>query len=430
MKPRELSEGLRRTAPLVLLLLLAIEAPLLLFGQHGHIDLDVYRAGGAAALHGTALYGPAFAAGTPLHLAFTYPPPAAVALVPLALLPAGVLATLWLVGELIVVVAMTTVAFRPLISSVHAGRGLGFALLTRAALCVATLGSCPVSDHLGFGQIDLFLLALVGADLLIEKPRWPRGLLIGLATAVKLVPGVFIVYLLVTGRRREAGVAITTFAVAVGAGFVVLPGASRTYWTHGVFDTSTIVVGAGARFSNQSLRGMLLRTFPHETASVLWLLLGSAVALIGFARARRAHLTGDEVLAVVLVALTGTALSPVSWIHHLVWFGPALGLLVADGRSGRRLIAGAVVLVLLWARLPYLGDDVGQAGGPFALAEPLRSAYGLLGLGLLLWLPARRATLAAKTPAPYPLSMLTTTTPGAHEESMPASAANPPAPTP
>ncbi len=39
---------------------------------------------------------------------------------------------------------------------------------------------------------------------------------------------------------------------------------------------------------------------------------------------------------------------------------------------------------------------------------------------------ARRATRAANTPAPKPLSMFTTVTPGAHEFSMPSSAATPP----
>lgn len=450
------SLSLRRLSlPLTLLLLLAIEVPALLTSGHDTIDLDVYRAGGSAALHATPLYGPAFAAGTPLHLAFTYPPPAALALVPLALLPAGVVGVLWLLGELAAVIAIATVAFRPFLATVAAAHGAGWALLTRAALCVAVLRMCPVNDHLGFGQIDLFLLVLVSADLLTGRPPWPRGLLIGVATAIKLVPGVFIAYLLVTGRRREAGTAAVAFAGAVGAAFLVLPQASESYWRHGVFDTSTIVVGAGARFSDQSLRGMLLRSFPHGTATALWLLLGSVLAVVGLARARRAHREGDELLAVVVVGLLGTALSPVSWIHHLVWLAPAVGVLAGAGRDHRRLAAAAVALLLLWARLPYHGDAIGQAGGPFALAEPLRSAYGLMGLALLLRLtvtpgaaepgparagasaaegsgapPTRRATRAAKTPAPYPLSMLTVTTPGAQEDSIPASAAKPPAPTP
>jgi len=57
-------------------------------------------------------------------------------------------------------------------------------------------------------------------DCCVRRPRWPRGALIGLATAIKLVPGVFIVYLLITGRRRAAAVSVATFALVSGGGLV------------------------------------------------------------------------------------------------------------------------------------------------------------------------------------------------------------------
>ena len=60
--------------------------------------------------------------------------------------------------------------------------------------------------------MDIFLVALCLVDCAAERPRWPRGALIGLATAIKLVPGVFIIYLLITGRRKAAGVSALTFA--------------------------------------------------------------------------------------------------------------------------------------------------------------------------------------------------------------------------
>ena len=50
-----------------------------------------------------------------------------------------------------------------------------------------------------------------------------------------------------------------------------------------------------------------------------------------------------------------------------------------------------------------------------------RSSQPIIG-----WLPLWRAIRAANTPAPKPLSMLQTATPGAHEFSIPSSAARPP----
>ena len=60
--------------------------------------------------------------------------------------------------------------------------------------------------------------------------RVPRGVLVGLAMAVKLTPGVFVVHFLVTRRWKEAATAVGT-AVAVTLGvWVLLPQASFAFW--------------------------------------------------------------------------------------------------------------------------------------------------------------------------------------------------------
>jgi len=51
------------------------------------VDLDVYRLGSTAMLHGQALYGTLPPTGDGQLLLFTYPPFAAIVLAPLAVLP-------------------------------------------------------------------------------------------------------------------------------------------------------------------------------------------------------------------------------------------------------------------------------------------------------------------------------------------------------
>ena len=61
--------------------------------------------------------------------------------------------------------------------------------------------------------------------------------------------------------------------------------------------------------------------------------------------------------------------------------------------------------------------------------SPLAPAEASIQMVMASWVlstPTRRATRAANTPAPYPLSMLTTVTPGAQELSIASSAARPP----
>ena len=82
----------------------------------------------------------------------------------------------------------------------------------------------PMRDEMRFGQVDTVLLAMAVADCAARAPRWPRGALVGLATAIKLVPGVFIVYLWLSGRRRAAvTAAAAALAWTLGA-WLLLPG--------------------------------------------------------------------------------------------------------------------------------------------------------------------------------------------------------------
>ena len=59
----------------------------------------------------------------------------------------------------------------------------------------------PIQSTIFFGQINLLLAVAVALDLLVVPPRF-RGVLIGAATAIKLTPAVYILYLVM---RRQFG---------------------------------------------------------------------------------------------------------------------------------------------------------------------------------------------------------------------------------
>src|SRR6185369_4327998 len=101
--------------------------------------------------------------------------------------------------------------------------------------------------------------ALVAVDLLVLLPRRSRwvGVGIGLATAIKLVPGIFILHLLVCRRWRAAGVATATTAIAILVGFAVDAHDSWVYFTQQMLGAQG--VGQLAYTFNQSLMGMLAR---------------------------------------------------------------------------------------------------------------------------------------------------------------------------
>ena len=143
-------------------------------------------------------------------------------MVPLALLPAWLAAALWTGASVGALAAVVVVVRRAL------GRpapGWLVALVTGGALALE-----PVWQNLTFGQVNLFLMLAVLVDLLRPERRW-SGVLVGIAAGVKLTPLVFVVLLVLVGRRAAAGRAALAFAGTVAVGFVAMPGSAATYWT-------------------------------------------------------------------------------------------------------------------------------------------------------------------------------------------------------
>jgi alpha-1,2-mannosyltransferase len=275
-------------------------------------DLDVYRLGADAWLHGHDLYGVLPDLRTGRNMPFTYPPIAAVLFTPLAAVSFTVassalaVVTIALVA-LVLVVSLRALAVRP--SWLLVGALLPVALVTE-----------PVRTTLYYGQVNVVLMALVVLDCLVRAPRWPRGLLIGIAAAVKLTPAVFVLYFLMRGDRRAAAVAAVSFAGATGLGFLVAGPDSVRYWTATVFDTNRI--GGATRAANQSIKGLLAR-LDVESAAV-WIVLCAALVCLTLVAMRHAIAAGQPMWALCLNALGTLPLAPVSWSHHWVWCVPIL----------------------------------------------------------------------------------------------------------
>jgi alpha-1,2-mannosyltransferase len=329
-------------------------------------------------------------------LPFTYPPAAALFAVPIAILPWSGDQWIWVLAICASLIACIRLAFRPMLETM--GR---YAVLAAAALFVLFMNIEPMRDELHFGQVDIILLALCVADCLTEEPRWPRGLLTGLATAIKLTPGVFIVYLLVSRRTRAGWTAALSALGWTTLGFVILPADSADYWRHEMLNLNRI--GSPTSTSNQSLYGLLLHVSGHSALPLaLWLGVAVAVAAAGLACARQVSLSGNEIAGVAIVALLGALLSPISWIHEYVVIVVAIGAIVGWGRSWARAAAAAGTALLFTLPIPYWASRWADASRPpGTLPELVRSEYGLAALLVIgfLWRAGTRGTGPAP-PAP------------------------------
>ncbi|MDC0769002.1 glycosyltransferase 87 family protein [Streptomyces sp. HD] len=325
---------------------------------------------------------------------FTYPPFAAVVMLPMALVDLQVAIAVALLLNL----AALAFALRVLAGRAWQRYGwYGWAL----AVCALALFE-PLRDTFSFGQVNILLLALVLLDrwlLATGRERW-AGVGIGLAAAIKLTPAAFIGLLLVARRWRAAAVATAVAAAATALAAWVAPDASRFYWTHAMWDTTR--VGRLDYVSNQSLQGILARL--DVSSRAVWAVVVLLVLGVWAARTRRAVVTGDWTAAFALTGLTACLVSPITWVHHLVWLLPSFAVLV---RAGHIRIAGTLYAVLCTSVVWLWFDDASGVDGFLG-----SNTYAWITLGLLLWLPVgqssstRSKTLQRSTsevaPAPIP----------------------------
>ncbi|MFG3021898.1 glycosyltransferase 87 family protein [Streptomyces sp. NPDC048254] len=330
-------------------------------------DLLVYRAEGEAVVHGSDLYG--FTV-TEWRLPATYPPFAAVLFVPTTWIPVPALKAAFLAGNALLLACLVALSAR------LAGRTAPL-----PALCTATalaLWLEPVFQTLLFGQINLAIACLVLWDLTRPPGARAQGLALGIAAGVKLTPAIFIAYLLLTARRKEASVATASFVGTALLGALFLPAATVDFWTRRLFETGR--VGKAWIVDNQSLQGLIARVTGTEAPGLAWALPAAVLAATGLWLAIRAHRADGDRWGILLTAFTALLISPISWSHHWVWCVPLLAVLLAETRTALALTAAALFTARTMWLLPHQGDR--DLHLPW-WQQPCAAPYPLLGLALL-----------------------------------------------
>lgn len=196
----------------------------------------------------------------------------------------------------------------------------------------------PIYASLMLGQINLLLALFILIDATLV-PRRFRGLLTGVAAALKLTPAVFALWFLL---RKDWASLIRMACAALGMtalGFLILPRDSAAYWLGTIQDSGRI--GGISYASNQSFNGELYRLGLRTGDSHSWLWIALVVLLINASvvvmrRLLRAHM---PLLALCLNGFVALLASPVSWSHHFVWVPIML-----------------IVLAIMWGNSRYSRD--------------------------------------------------------------------------
>ncbi len=329
---------------------------------------------------------------TPPHLLFTYPPFAALAFGPLVLLPFQWSQLLWIllsVGSLFAILALSLRAVRP-------GLPRREILVWSLVLMAPAYRFEPVLLTMAFGQVNLVLIALALADLTctlrVAGRTLPRGVLVGVIAAVKLVPLVFVPYLFLTRQVRAGWVSLSTFVGCTLLAGALDPSVTWSYWTKYADDARRI--GGVFYISNQSLRGVTDRLAHHVVPQSVVVVVSAAVLVGGLALARWAWHSSSNFLGVLVCATTGLLVSPISWAHHFVWAIPvALWLAFAPDRPVRGRLWAAAAIAIFWIAPIWIvpgGGELTEHGWQLVLGNSFFWVSALFMLGVAAMLTSRR----------------------------------------
>lgn len=301
------------------------------------LDLDVYRAGAQTVLDGDKLYDAKLLG----QMDYTYTPFSIIGFIPFAWMSMTVARVVWIAGILVALYLTIMISFRSL------GRSATPSLRAVAVALVAVMMLLePVRTTIWYGQINVFLMVIVLADLLRPDGARLRGVATGLTAGIKLTPMLFAVYLLAIRKTWAAVGVVAGFVGSVLLGFAILPSTSWDYWTSKLRDPDR--VGTPQTPGNQSIRGLLANLgHTNEPNGLLWILLVLVGLALGMGAAVVAHRAGQELLALSVVGMTSCAISPMAWGHHWVWFVPLAVVAVnwvadASRSASSRVAVGAM----------------------------------------------------------------------------------------
>jgi alpha-1,2-mannosyltransferase len=343
---RRLAPRLNAAAPVLLMLSVAARLAWTYLVPNGanFVDLHVYLGGAAAIDHPGTLYSYVYAEQTAdFPLPFTYPPFAAVVFYPLHLLPFGLVAFVWQIAMMAALYGAVRVSQRLL--GVPSGAGHRVAMLWTAI----TIWIEPLRNNFDYGQVNVFVM--LGVLWAVYSTRWwVSGLLVGVASGIKLTPAIAGVYLVGARRFGAAAFSAVVFLATVGISALVVGDDTRYYFTELLGDAHR--VGPIASSINQSWRGGISRILGHDAGFgplVVTAIVATAVLAV---LAWRALDGSDRLGKLLVVEVFGLLFSPISWTHHWVWLVP---LMIWLFHGPVRELPGARIFGWGWLALTIIG---------------------------------------------------------------------------
>ena len=270
----------------------------------------------------------------------------------------------------------------------------------------------PFVGNIALGQVSTVLaLLIIGGFLLLERRERPvaAGLMFGLATLIKLFPGLIFLYLLFRRHWRCAGIMAVTVSSGLALTLVVIGSADIFYYLRDLLPEH---VRAFAPYPfNISIESVVRTLLGKSRFSVpivaapaavqgLTLLLNSFLLLGLCLLARRYPGPENAENLFVLFCLTMLLISPITWPHTCLVILFPMAMLWHDGlRLGQRNAWRVLLVILILFAIPdraLLKEAIASYPlTPVPWYSMLGVKLGFFGL-LILWATFYRRLVAVR----------------------------------
>lgn len=352
--------------------------------------------------------------GKSLYVEYNAHPPGAVLLT----LPFGYLEYL---DALLLWNLLTLVAFAVSVALILSELKLSLSPWLWLPLCAALLLFDPFLQQMFQGQLNGLLLLLLTLAWLANRRGWEgwAGVAVGIATAVKLVPGLLLVYFLtqrrwtalVSGVAAFLSITVATFpffGVSAYQDFVLVVQPAVAHFRSGWINYSLAGFWEKLFLGSTFHPGMIHRVEPLVFAPLVGRagLALSCLTVLGVlyyrGRARPASAEEqDRLFGLYMVAML--LLSPVSWNHTFLLLVLPVLILVKQGVSlwGQAfLLVGVALLYPNYHQIFWELYGKGATSGPvMSLALFALPTYVLVGLFVLMAQPPASQTVPQREDA-------------------------------
>jgi alpha-1,2-mannosyltransferase len=278
------------------------------------------------------------------------------------------------------------------------------------ALAAVLACALPLRNNIAMGQVNLFVVGLLALFMHCDRRGHQAvgGIALAVAALIKLTPLLLFGYLAARRRLRALSAAAGALAVLLSATllFGALPSWKRFLAELPAMAHGRTILGLfpPSASPNFSIAGLLARAFGSHpkvvelgAPALSFLLVGVACVLAWRASGRL-----SEALALSTFLPAMIVISPLAYLHHVIYTFPAamvLGAhLLSEERSVRRdllLVFAAACVALAGIDFPLLYDGMhlGDLGKRFLTSINL---YALLGLYAALLVAAASAVTARR----------------------------------